>query len=134
MIIIRRLISPANPNRRGRVSTVDLLVLTSSDQLLLILKMYFSFFTKQPILIRRSTVLNLPDQIGVPAPSNLLTLGLTACTIKLFTTVIIFYSSKLECLLRSPTSTFRVRLGANPQRGFILVGSNLDLQCWTTVK
>ena len=46
---------------KERISTVDLLVLTSSDQLLFILKQYYSFFfTKQPILKRRSTVLSLP--------------------------------------------------------------------------
>ncbi len=34
------------PNGKGRVSTVDLLVLTSLDQLLLILEILFTFFTK----------------------------------------------------------------------------------------
>ncbi len=34
---------------RGRMIIVDLLVLTSSDQLLLILKIYISFVTKQAI-------------------------------------------------------------------------------------
>jgi hypothetical protein len=43
-----------NPNGSGRVCTVDLLVLTSLDQLSLILKPCFSFFLKQPILMRRS--------------------------------------------------------------------------------
>jgi len=32
-----------------------------------ILKLYFSFFTKHLILMRRSTVLNLPLQLGCPA-------------------------------------------------------------------
>jgi hypothetical protein len=32
---------------KGRISTVDLLVLTSLDQLLFKLKLYFSFLTKQ---------------------------------------------------------------------------------------
>jgi hypothetical protein len=45
---------------RGRISTVDLLVLASLDQLLIKLKLYFSFFTKQPMLMRRPTVLILP--------------------------------------------------------------------------
>jgi len=40
----------------------DLLVLTSLYQLLFKLKLYFSFFTKQPTLMRRSTVLILPLQ------------------------------------------------------------------------
>ncbi len=45
--------------RRGRISSVDLLVLTSLDQLLFILKLCISIFTKQPILMRRSTVLSI---------------------------------------------------------------------------
>ncbi len=48
---------------QGRLSTVDLLVLTSLHQLLLMLKILFTFFTKQPTLIRRSTVLSLPPQL-----------------------------------------------------------------------
>ncbi len=36
----------------GRISTVDLLVQTSLDQLRLILKTFFTFFTKQAILMR----------------------------------------------------------------------------------
>ncbi len=54
------------PYWRGRISTVDLLVLTSLDQLLFILKLYFSFNTKQPILMRRSIVLSHPLQLGFP--------------------------------------------------------------------
>jgi hypothetical protein len=42
---------------------VDLLVLTSLDQLIFILKILFTFDTKQAILIRRSTVLSLPLQL-----------------------------------------------------------------------
>jgi hypothetical protein len=43
---------------------VDLFVLTSLDELLLILKQYFFlFFTKQPILMRKSTVLHHPFHI-----------------------------------------------------------------------
>jgi hypothetical protein len=53
---------PGNPYRRVRNSTIELLVLTSSNQLLLLLKVYFSFFTKQAILTRRSTVPSLPFQ------------------------------------------------------------------------
>ncbi len=44
----------------GRLSTVDLLVLTSLDQLIFIYKISFSFFIKQATLMRRSTVLILP--------------------------------------------------------------------------
>jgi hypothetical protein len=38
---------------RGRLSTVDLLVLTSLGQLLLILKIWFTLFTKHATLMRR---------------------------------------------------------------------------------
>jgi hypothetical protein len=41
---------------------VDLLVLTSLNQLLFILKILLTFVTKQPTLMRRSTVLSLPSQ------------------------------------------------------------------------
>jgi hypothetical protein len=45
---------------KGRLSTVDLLVHTSLDQLLLKLKTLFTLFVKQTILMRRSAVLSLP--------------------------------------------------------------------------
>jgi hypothetical protein len=51
---------------KGRICTVDLLVLISSDQLLSILKLYFLLFTKQPILVRWSIVLSLPLQQEFP--------------------------------------------------------------------
>jgi len=41
-------------------STVGLLLQTSLDQLLLIMNILFTCFTKQATLIRRSTVLSLP--------------------------------------------------------------------------
>jgi hypothetical protein len=44
-------------NEREKISTVDLLVLTSSDQLVLIPRLYLSLFTKQLDLKRRSIVL-----------------------------------------------------------------------------
>jgi hypothetical protein len=40
----------------GRLSMVDLLVPTSLDQLLFIMKILFRCFTKQATLLRRSTV------------------------------------------------------------------------------
>jgi hypothetical protein len=46
------------------VSMVGLLVLTNSDQLLLIMNMFLFFFTKQAILMRRSIVLIPPLQYG----------------------------------------------------------------------
>jgi hypothetical protein len=51
------------------LSTVDLLVLTSLDQLGFKLKILFSFFTKQATLLRRSTVLSLTPQVVFPALS-----------------------------------------------------------------
>ncbi len=47
------------------ISTVDLLVLTSSDQLLFILTMFFLYFTKQPILMRGTTIPRNPS-VRVP--------------------------------------------------------------------
>jgi hypothetical protein len=52
---------------RGRLSTVDLLVLTSLDHLLFKSKMLFTFFTKQANLMRRSTVSSLPPQLVFPS-------------------------------------------------------------------
>jgi hypothetical protein len=49
-------------NEREKISTVDLLVLTSSDQLVFILRLYLSLFTKQLDLKRRSIVQSLPFQ------------------------------------------------------------------------
>jgi hypothetical protein len=46
---------------------VDLLVLTSLYKLFLVLKILFTFVTKQPNLIRRSTVLSLPLPLAFPA-------------------------------------------------------------------
>jgi hypothetical protein len=54
------------PNCRGRLSTVDLLVITSSDQVLFRLKILISLFTKQATLLRWSTVLSLPVQLAFP--------------------------------------------------------------------
>ncbi len=48
------------------LSTVDLLVLTSLDQLILILKIVFTVVTKQAVLMRRSAVLILPLQLVFP--------------------------------------------------------------------
>jgi hypothetical protein len=46
-----------------RLSTVDLLVPTNSDQLLLIMEIFFTFSTKHASLMRRSTVLSHPFQL-----------------------------------------------------------------------
>jgi hypothetical protein len=49
-----------------RLNTVDLLVLTSLDQVLLKLANIIFYFTKQATLMRRSTVLSLPLQLVFP--------------------------------------------------------------------
>ncbi len=56
-----------NPYWRGRLSTVDLLVLTSLDRVLFILKILFNFLKKQATLTRRSTVLSLLLKLVFPA-------------------------------------------------------------------
>jgi hypothetical protein len=63
---------PGKSYRGGRLNTVDLLVLTSLDQLGFILKILFSFFTKQATW--RSTVLSLPPQLVFPALPNIVRL------------------------------------------------------------
>ncbi len=57
---------PGKSYWRGRLRTVDLLVLTSLDQLLFILKILFTFLTKQAISMRRLTVLSRPPQLVFP--------------------------------------------------------------------
>ncbi len=58
------------PLPKGRISTVGLLVLTSIDQLIFILKIVFTFVTKQAILTRRSTELSLPFQLVFPGQKH----------------------------------------------------------------
>ncbi len=57
---------------KGKLSTVDLLVLTSLDQLLFIMKVWFSFFSKHATLMRRPIVLSLLHQLLFPALSLIL--------------------------------------------------------------
>jgi hypothetical protein len=45
-------VEPRNPYLRERPTTVELLVLTTSDQLLLIMKIYFLFFTRRNFLYK----------------------------------------------------------------------------------
>ncbi len=52
-------LKPRKSYWRRRLSTVDLHVLTSSDQLLFILKILFTSFTKQATLMWRSTVVTV---------------------------------------------------------------------------
>jgi hypothetical protein len=55
----------------GRLCTVDLLVLTSLDQLVFLMSILVNFHTKQATLIRRSTVLSLPPPlVSIPCPKH----------------------------------------------------------------
>jgi hypothetical protein len=56
---------PRNPYLRGRLSTVDLLIL-AGIYLLLDIENIIYFFTQQATLMRRSTVLSLPLQLVFP--------------------------------------------------------------------
>ncbi len=60
---------------RERLSTVDLLVLTSLNQLLFKSKIFFKFLTKQAVVMKRSTVLTLSPQFVFPDMLNGVVLG-----------------------------------------------------------
>jgi hypothetical protein len=61
---------PGKPSWRERLCTVNLLVLTNLDHLLFILKTLFTFFREQASLMRRSTVLSLPnEEVNLTEPS-----------------------------------------------------------------
>jgi hypothetical protein len=60
---------PGNPYSVVKLSTVDLLVLSSLDQLLFLLKILIILATKQATLIWRSFILSLPFQIVFPGPT-----------------------------------------------------------------
>ncbi len=84
---------PGKPYWKGRsLSTVDLLVLTSIDQLLLTMQTLFTFFKKRAALMRRLTVLRFPHLLGFPG----LTPPLCTCSIK-----IINYNSTFMSLIPS---------------------------------
>ncbi len=59
----KSLVEPGNSCCRGRLSTIDLLVLTSLNQLLFLLKMSLKVFITQPNLTRSSNVLSLSLQL-----------------------------------------------------------------------
>ncbi len=61
--------TPGKPYWKGRLNTVKLVVLTSLDQMLLVLEFLFTFFTKQATIMR-SIVLSLPIQLVFPAHTN----------------------------------------------------------------
>ncbi len=84
---------------RGRLSTVDLLLLTSLDKLLFTLKILFTLFKKQAILIRRSTVLSLPPpQLVFPDETQIKTESL----ISVVTEVLILLLSSTTLLYKAP--------------------------------
>ncbi len=56
-------LKPGKPNWKGRISTVDFLLLTSLVQLIFILKILFTFAKKEDCSKRRSTVLSLSLQL-----------------------------------------------------------------------
>ncbi len=58
------------PYSTGRINTVDLLVLTSSDQLFFILKLYFYFCINNLSQLGRPIVLSLPLQLGFHVLGN----------------------------------------------------------------
>ncbi len=62
----KKKVKAGTPYWRGRLRTVDLLVLTSLNRLLFILKRLFTFLTKHPTSIRRSTVLSLLPHLVFP--------------------------------------------------------------------
>jgi hypothetical protein len=64
-------VEPGKYYWRGSLSTVDLLVQTSLDQVLSILKILFSYITKEATLVRKSIVLSLPFQLVFLAGTNL---------------------------------------------------------------
>jgi hypothetical protein len=75
MNVVSTAVNPATRDSllKGRIGTVDLHALTSSDQLLLILKKIFVYFlTEKPTFIRRSTVHKLPLQKGFPVATVIL--------------------------------------------------------------
>ncbi len=65
-LILKYKYQPWNLYWRGRLSKVDLLVLTSSDQHIFICVTLFTFFTIQVTLMRRSTVLSHSLQLVFP--------------------------------------------------------------------
>ncbi len=63
---ISKIFQTGNPYLRGRISTIDLLVPTSLEQLLFVIKILFTSFTRHGVLMRRSVVQTLPLQLVFP--------------------------------------------------------------------
>ncbi len=57
---------PGKSYRVGRLSTVDILVLTRLDQLIFSIENIIFLFTKQATLMRRSTVQSLRPELAFP--------------------------------------------------------------------
>jgi len=53
-------------NGKGRLSTVDLLLIISLDRLVFVMKILFTFLQKQATSMRRSTVLSLSPSVSIP--------------------------------------------------------------------
>jgi hypothetical protein len=65
-----KLLWPGKSNWRGRLSTADLLVLTSLDYLIFYNENTIYLFTRQAALMRRSFVLSLPPSVSIPRSDN----------------------------------------------------------------
>jgi hypothetical protein len=91
---------PRNPHWRERISTIDLLGLTSlvKHHFPFILKTYYLLFTKQTLPTRRSSVLSLPILVRIPCldlrqafyrcVTGTITLSITTISIMSFSTTI----------------------------------------------
>jgi hypothetical protein len=110
LLILVYTFSQGSLTERGRLCTVDLLVVTSFDQLPFILKI-FTYVTKQATLMRRSIVLSIPFQLVFPAFSP--SFFINCCPV-----------SKNRCLCdKNRSAPFRVtRLGETLQFGLIFNG------------
>jgi hypothetical protein len=96
----------------GRLSTVDLIVLTSLDQLLFILKLYFSIFAKK-------TYLN--EEVNRTEPSNLVRVPCFQL------------SSAFAAAVQQARVSFRARAGAGNIVSFVTdVKSREPYQKWKT--
>ncbi len=104
---------PGNACWSGRISTVDLLVVTSSDPVLFIMKIFLALFTKRPILMRRLTVLGNPLHKGFPG-HKLRTIGKDFLlriyemyhwrfSVQTFNITIIYSYNKWKALLKMPS-------------------------------
>jgi hypothetical protein len=82
-------VQPEKSHWRGRLSTVDLLVLTSLKKFLFVLKILSIVFIKQATLIRRSIVPSLSPQLVFPGPTHDVNLGRHMFTPTVYATVTI---------------------------------------------